>query len=159
VGVDLASRDAATLGGLVATDAGGLHELANGSMGAQVASLDLARVDGRTGPASPRELAELVGSEGTLAAITAVTLRLLPRRPVAATVLVAVRDIDAAVALTRRAGDADLGLVAAELLLAEGLELVTRHLGIAAPFAPTPPAAVLLEAHGETEPLDRLAEV
>jgi len=159
VGVDLASRDAATLGGLVATDAGGLHELAHGSMGDQVEALELARVDGRTGPAEPAELADLIGSEGTLAAITGVTVRLLPRLPAVATVLVAVSDVDAAVALTAQARAAGVGLVAAELVLADGLDLVTRHLGVAPPFTPTPPAAVLLEARGATDPLDRLASV
>lgn len=159
LGVDLASRDAATLGGMVATDAGGLHELAHGSMGRQVDALELARVDGRTGPAGPGELDDIVGSEGTLAAITAVTLRLLPRLPAVATVLVAVGAVEAAVALTARVRAADLGLVAAELLLADGLDLVMRHLGAAPPFAPTPPAAVLFEARGEVDPLDRLAEV
>jgi FAD/FMN-containing dehydrogenase len=159
VGVDLASRDAATLGGMVATDAGGLHELANGSMGRQVETLELARVDGRVGPASPGELADVIGSEGTLAAITAVTLRLLPRLPAVATVLVGLDEVDAAAQLTARVRAADLGLVAAELLLRDGLDLVTRHLGLAAPFTPTPPVAVLLEARGVREPLDRLAEV
>ena len=159
VGVDLASRDAATLGGLVATDAGGLHELAHGSMGHQVEALELARIDGRVGSAGPAELVDLIGSEGTLAAITEVTVRLLPQLPQVATVLVGVSDIDAAVALTAQVRAAELGLVAAELVMADGLDLATRHLGVAPPFVPAPPAAVLLEARGPRDPLDRLAEV
>jgi FAD/FMN-containing dehydrogenase len=40
VGVDLAARDSATIGGMVATNAGGMHVLRHGSMRAQVVGLE-----------------------------------------------------------------------------------------------------------------------
>ncbi|MGH9273227.1 MAG: FAD-binding oxidoreductase, partial [Acidimicrobiales bacterium] len=40
VGVDLAARDSATIGGMVATNAGGLHVLRHGSMRAQVLGVE-----------------------------------------------------------------------------------------------------------------------
>ncbi|HET9144389.1 FAD-binding oxidoreductase, partial [Actinophytocola sp.] len=47
VGVDLAARDSATIGGMVATNAGGLRVLRWGSMRAQVAGLEAVLADGR----------------------------------------------------------------------------------------------------------------
>ena len=90
-GVDLAARDAATVGGLVATNAGGMRVLRYGSMREQVAGLEA--VLGRRQRGEPAgcglpkdntgyDLTRLLaGSEGTLAVITAVRLRLVPLLP------------------------------------------------------------------------------
>ena len=86
-GVDLAARGTATVGGMVATDAGGLHVVAHGTMGAQVlgltAVLGSGEVVGTTSPLAktalgPSVIRSLVGSEGTLGVITAVRLRMVP---------------------------------------------------------------------------------
>jgi hypothetical protein len=86
--VDLAARDTATVGGTVATNAGGLHVLRYGGTRRQVAGIEAVRADGavlrhlsglekdNTG----YDLAGLLcGSEGTLAVVTAVRLRLVSR--------------------------------------------------------------------------------
>ncbi|HSJ85270.1 MAG TPA: FAD-binding oxidoreductase [Acidimicrobiia bacterium] len=87
-GVDLASRDSATIGGTIATNAGGMNVVANGDTRRQVLGLEVVFADGTvasrlggvakesTGP-DPFQL--MVGSEGTLGIITAARLRLLPR--------------------------------------------------------------------------------
>jgi FAD/FMN-containing dehydrogenase len=87
-GVDLASRDSATIGGTIATNAGGMNVVAHGDTRRQVLGLEVVLADGTvasrlggvakqsTGP----DLFQLmVGSEGTLGVITAARLRLLPR--------------------------------------------------------------------------------
>src|SRR5436305_11462667 len=87
-GVDLAARDSATVGGMVATNAGGLRMLRYGPMRAQTAGVEAVLADGRLvvhlgGLAKDNtgyDLAGLLaGSEGTLAVITRLRLRLVPR--------------------------------------------------------------------------------
>ena len=157
VGVDLASRGSATIGGMVATDAGGARVVAHGSMGAQVAGLQVVLPDGRTvsswhgDEVAGRDLpGALVGSEGTLGVITAVVLRLVRPAPTIATVLLqtthehlgrVVEEVRAAV------GDSPARLTACELLTREGTELAAATLGVACPV--TAPVALLLDLAGD----------
>ncbi|MGC9155315.1 MAG: FAD-binding oxidoreductase [Ferrimicrobium sp.] len=98
-GVDIASRGSATLGGMTATNAGGIHVLRYGPMADNVVNLSCVFGDGSTierrdtllkdatGPSLQRLL---IGSEGIFGVITSVTLRLRtqsPRRSVAITPL------------------------------------------------------------------------
>jgi len=85
-GVDLASRDTATIGGNIATNAGGANVVANGDTRRQVLGLEAVLSGGSlltsldrvvkesTGP-DPLQL--LIGSEGSLGVITAARLRLV----------------------------------------------------------------------------------
>jgi len=107
-GVDLGSRDSATVGGTIATNAGGIHVLRHGSMGRQVAGLEAVFADGtvaRRMSGLPKDgtgydlPALLAGSEGTLAIITAARLRLVPRFRRRAAAWIAVDSIAAAVEL------------------------------------------------------------
>ena len=89
-GIDLAARESATIGGMAATNAGGLRTVRYGTMAAQVLGLEVALPDGsvltrhcevrsdNTGYDLP---ALFVGAEGTLGVITAVDLRLHPMPP------------------------------------------------------------------------------
>ena len=148
-GVDLASRDSATVGGTVATNAGGLHVVRHGTSGAQVRGLEAVLADGsvvtRLDP-PPQDNAGydlsglLPGSEGTLAVITAARLRLVPRPGPGCVVLVGCPDIEAAVALLPAAG-----LRAAEVMLAPGVELVRRVAGLLQPLPTAWPVYLLLE--------------
>ena len=88
VGVDFGARDAATIGGMVATNAGGVNVLRHGSMRRQTGGFEAVLADGtvlRRLPGMPKDntgydLAGLLaGSEGTLAVVTRVRLRLVPR--------------------------------------------------------------------------------
>ena len=88
--VDLAARDSATVGGMAATNAGGLHVLRYGSMRAQVVGVEAVLADGRVVSRlgglvkdnTGYDLSQLlVGSEGTLGIITAVRLRLAAAHP------------------------------------------------------------------------------
>jgi FAD/FMN-containing dehydrogenase len=87
VGVDLGARDTATVGGMVATNAGGTRVVRHGMMRANVAGLEAVLADGTvlshlTGLPKDNtgyDLASLLcGSEGTLAVVTAVRMRLVP---------------------------------------------------------------------------------
>ena len=167
-GVDLAARDSATVGGMAATNAGGLRMLRYGSMRAQTAGVEAVLADGRVlshlgGLAKDNtgyDLAGLLaGSEGTLAVVTRLRLRLVPRLEHRTTGLLAFADADTAVealvALRRRLPGS---LEAVELFLADGVALVCDHLGIAPPFGRLDPVYLLVEAAGTHDPTDELAE-
>jgi FAD/FMN-containing dehydrogenase len=86
-GVDLASRDSATIGGTIATNAGGMNVVANGDTRRQVLGLQVVFADGSLGSrlegvakesTGPDPFQLMVGCEGTLGIITAARLRLLP---------------------------------------------------------------------------------
>ena len=86
-GVDLASRDSATVGGTIATNAGGIRVIANGDTRRQVLGLEVVLADGTVisrlagieKDSAGFDLSQLfVGSEGTLGVITAARLRLSP---------------------------------------------------------------------------------
>ena len=86
--MDFAARDSATVGGLIATNAGGVRVVRHGSMRAQVAGVEAVLADGsrdRPGSTPPAkdntgyDLTQLLcGSEGTLGVITRARLRLVP---------------------------------------------------------------------------------
>jgi len=164
-GVDLAARDSATVGGMVATNAGGIRVVRYGSMREQVAGAEavladgrvISRLDGLAKDSTGYDLGHLLaGSEGTLAVITRLRLRLVAPEPGRAVAFIAVRDtadaVDLLAALRRRLA----GISAAELSFAAGLALVGRYLGAPVPLAGAGGAYVLIEVAAETDPLDEL---
>jgi len=96
---DPSSQKSSTIGGNVAENAGGPHTLANGVTTNHVTALELVLPDGtivrvgsKQGDASGYDLTGLfVGSEGTLALVTEVTVK-LSRKPEAIKTLLAVFD-------------------------------------------------------------------
>jgi len=166
-GVDFAARDSATLGGLVATNAGGERVLRYGTTRAQVLGIEAVLADGsiisRLGGLPKdntgyHEMSLLTGSEGTLGIITRLRLRLVPLLTDRAVALVAVDDITAALSLLRTVRNRMPSLEAAELFFADGLALVRDKTGLAAPFAETYPAYLVLECAGRTDPTEDLLE-
>jgi FAD/FMN-containing dehydrogenase len=166
-GVDLAARDSATVGGLTATNAGGIRVLRYGSMREQVAGAEAVLADGSVvsrlgGLAKDNTGYDLVsllcGSEGTLGVITALRLRLVPRLPARAVALLALPDVATAVAALPVLRERLPDLSAAELFLADGLDLVRAYAGLPAPFSVAHPCYLLLECAGRTDPTDQLVE-
>lgn len=167
-GVDLASRDTATVGGTIATNAAGLHALRYGDTRAQIIGIEAAFADGRvtshlgglvrdnTGYHLP---SLLCGSEGTLAVITAARLRLLPRPEHRVVALLAFDDLSAALAAASAARRRLPSLDAAELFLEPGLQLVCEVTGRPHPFASAHVAYLLLQAADNVDPTDAMAEV
>jgi len=165
LGILIASRDSATVGGAVATNAGGLRVLRYGPMRAQLRGVEAALSDGtvvshlaglvkdNTGYDYPSLLA---GSEGTLAVITRVRIQLVPRPRQLVTAIVGLASLAELHALARQAARDLPGLLSAEFFTQAGLDILLRHAGLAPPL-PAPAAVyLLLEASGP-EALEALA--
>ena len=165
-GVDLASRDSATIGGMVATNAGGIRMLRYGPMRAQVLGIEAVRASGgvvrrlpglrkdNTGYDLPGLLA---GSEGTLAVITRVRLRLVPALAARAVALLAVENTEAALRLAARLRARVASIEALELFFAEGVALVCAHTGAPLPFGKAHATYLLVECAAVIDPGPELA--
>lgn len=166
-GVDLSARDSATVGGMVATNAGGLRVLRYGDMRANLVGIEtvladgsvLSHLSGLTKDNTGYHLESLfAGSEGTLGVVTAARLRLVPRLDARATGLVALAGAgEALVALAELRRRLDRSLEAAELFFADGVALVCDHLGIPPPFPEPHPAYLLVEVAAGRDPTEELA--
>ncbi len=153
-GVDLAARDSATIGGMAATNAGGIHVVPNGMMRKQVVGVEAVLPSGAI-VSTLRGLAKdntgydltqlLCGSEGTLAVITKVRVQM--HHPVPAQLLVfGVDSITAALETT--AGFIGK-IAAAEIIDRASVECVHRVTGITIPFDSD--IHLLLEVRGELD--------
>ena len=165
-GVDHGARSGASIGGMIATDAGGVQVLRHGTMRAQVTGLEAVLADGRV----VRRLAGLlkdtagynlpqllIGSEGTLGVVTAARLRLVPALPRAVTALVAVPGTEAAVQLMCDLRARAASLQAVEVFYGEGMKLVCEHRDMSPPFAEDHDVYVLAECAAQEDPLEDLA--
>ncbi len=172
LGILIASRDSATVGGAIATNAGGLRVLRYGPMRSQLRGVEAVLSDGtvvshlsglikdNTGYNYPGLLS---GSEGTLAVITRARLQLVPRPRDPVTAITALDGLAEVHELARRALVAVPGLLSAEFLTRGGLDLLIRHAGLRPPGFDPPrpdgaPAYLLLEADGRGA-LEDLAEL
>ncbi|GIX13831.1 MAG: D-2-hydroxyacid dehydrogenase [Paracoccaceae bacterium] len=154
--VEIGARGSATIGGVLATNAGGFNVLRHGNAralclglravlaGGQVVDLMTALAKDNTGY-DLRDL--LIGSEGTLAVITDAVLRLVPAPRVRATAFAAFRDGQAALDFLARAEAETGGLIEAfELLPARAVALIRRHFPqLPAPLARPADWGVLVE--------------
>jgi FAD/FMN-containing dehydrogenase len=167
LGIQIASRESATVGGAVATNAGGVRVLRFGPMRAQLRGIEAVLSDGtvvshlagltkdNTGYDYPSLLA---GSEGTLAVITQARLRLVPRMTDAITAIIGVGDLDELHALALLAVRSVPGLVSAEFFTQTGLDILVKRAGLVPPLPAPFPAYLLLEATGAGA-LDDLASL
>jgi FAD/FMN-containing dehydrogenase len=155
--LSLASKGNATVGGLISTNAGGTQVLRFGPMRSLVLGLEAVLPDGSMlrGLAPLRkdnrgyDLKQLlIGGEGTLGLVTAATLKLVPAIGERAVAWVGFRDPEQALALLRRLEDRlGEGIESFELVPAEGLALVLRHIpNTRAPLGQAWPWNVLIEA-------------
>ncbi len=162
--LSLAAEGSATIGGNLATNAGGVQVLRYGNARELCLGLEVVLADGRiwNGLRALRkdntgyDLKHLfIGAEGTLGLITAATLKLFPRPRAHATAWVAVPDPAAAVGLLGRlraaAGD---NVTAFEIVGRPALELVLRHIpGARDPLAGKPAWQALIELSGARDDL------
>jgi len=109
-GLDFGARDSATIGGIVACDAGGARALRHGTARARVAGLEAVLADGSVVSRMSGLLKDnagynlpalLVGSEGTLGVITSVLWKTVPRLSERVAALLAVDDVAAVLAQLR----------------------------------------------------------
>ncbi len=167
-GVDLGARDSATVGGTVATNAGGTHVLRYGNTRAQVIGVEavlgtgsvISHLGGLVKDNTGYDLPGLLcGSEGTLAVVTAARLRLVPPMPFRTVAVLAfatvAQAVDASVVFRRSLPT----LEACELFLLAGLELVCSTTGAHSPFSGPHPVYLLVESADGSDPTEALAEV
>ena len=153
-GVDLAGRDSATIGGNLATNAGGIRVCCYGMTRRQVTGIEAVLPDGsvvshlagldkdNTG----YDLTSLlIGSEGTLGVITAARLR-LHRPPNRSTVvLIGVTGFDEALGLVREAVAPGVRMLAAEMIDHVGMQAIMALDDLPWPLAHQWPYILLLE--------------
>jgi FAD/FMN-containing dehydrogenase len=160
--IELASKESATLGGIVATNAGGARMIRYGDARSQLLGIEAVLADGsilrRWSPLIKDNVGYdlpglLAGSEGTLAVITKVLMKLATPASQTQVVVAGVATVDAALKLCDRVRRAGLTLEAAELMTAAGIDLVCRHTEGQRPFAASSPIYTLIEvfAHGDAE--------
>ncbi|EHR72400.1 FAD/FMN-dependent dehydrogenase [Burkholderiales bacterium JOSHI_001] len=154
--LSLAAEGSCTIGGNLATNAGGTQVLRYGNarelcLGLEVVTADGQVWNGLTGLRKDNTGYDLrhlmIGSEGTLGVITAATLKLFPRPAARVTALAACRHLDDTLALLGLA-QARLGpeLTGFEVMERHALSLVEKHFPQLPVPLPGAPWTVLLEA-------------
>jgi FAD/FMN-containing dehydrogenase len=155
-GIDLGARGTCTIGGNVATNAGGNQVLRYGMTRRNVLGLEVVLADGTILTSLNKMLKNnagydwkemFIGSEGTLGIVTRVVLQLHPKIDAIETALVAVDDIQSGIKLLRKAGAAlPGGLLVFEAMWSEFMKIAVDRIGLAAPFATPHDLIILMEA-------------
>jgi FAD/FMN-containing dehydrogenase len=167
--LSLGAQGSAMIGGLISTNAGGVHVLRYGMMRELVLGLEAVLPDGRVisdlsglrKDNTGYDLKQLfIGAEGTLGVVTAATLKLFARPASTAVAVCAVDDPAAAVALLRHMKDTTGSVAAFELMPKTGLDLVVAHVpGARHPLSGDPAWSVLIElTSAETDRAPSLME-
>jgi FAD/FMN-containing dehydrogenase len=154
--IDHSARDQATVGGSVATNAGGALAWRFGMTRSQVVGMEAILANGtivrRLSPLIKNntgyDLSQLlIGSEGTLGIVTQVRFRLLPELGPPTTVLIGVKAFTSALDLFASARDSST-LVAAEFLSDACMWAVRKRMHLPHPLGADHPYYVLLEFAG-----------
>lgn len=153
--LSLASEGSATIGGLISTNAGGVHVRRYGMMRDQILGLEVVLPTGEVMDAlsalrkdnTGYDLKQLfIGAEGTLGIITAATLKLHPRPRATSVALLGLNSPEAAIELLHRL-EGETGSVAAfEIMNRLGLSFVLKNVaGTRDPFGTAFPWVALVE--------------
>ena len=154
VPMDLASRDVATVGGMVATNAGGLRVFRYGHMRSNIAGVEAVLGDGtavsrmaglRKDTAGYDLEGMLCGSEGTLGVITHVLVKLVPLARSRVTIAVGVAHVEQAQAVVTAMHMATETVQSAEIVFADGARLAGELFGIRSVLRRPYPCELLLE--------------
>jgi glycolate oxidase len=150
---DPGSSSTSTIGGNVACNAAGPHALRYGTTTDFVAGLTAVLADGRVlrlgeGADAPQLIPLLCGSEGTLAVITDVLLRLIPAPAARATLAATFDGVEAAFAAV--AAIAEAGIVPAALEFLDRAALDAIAATEAGEVAPGAGALLIVEVEGGT---------
>lgn len=167
-GPDWGARGTATIGGAVATNAGGINVLRYGPMREHILGVEVVLADGTVWnglralrkDSSGYDLKQLfIGSEGTLGVVTRVVVKLLPATPHHQTCFAALADLDGLMPLLAlgRTHAAD-GMTAFELIPEVGVARVTNAMPSVQRPLPDPSEWYVMVRFSGTEPVtDRLA--
>ena len=160
--LSLAAEGSCTIGGNLATNAGGTQVLRYGNarelcLGLEVVTAEGEVWDGLSGLRKDNtgyDLRDLfIGSEGTLGVITGATLKLYPQPAAVTTALAALPSLDAAVALLQLAqARLGSGLTGFEVMAQYALGLVRTHFPqLLQPLPPAPWTVLLEQSDSEGE--------
>ncbi|MDJ0813494.1 MAG: FAD-binding oxidoreductase [Woeseiaceae bacterium] len=162
--LDFAARGSATVGGAVATNAGGLNVLRYGMMRNLVLGLEAVLADGTVVSSMNQMLKNntgydlkqlFIGSEGTLGIVTRAVIRLYPQTTSRQTALLAAKDFESVVGLLQRMRSGLGGtLNAFEVMWNDYYQNVTGDNGHDAPLPRDYPYYVLAEAEGVSAEAD-----
>ncbi len=159
-GVDLAARDSCTIGGMTATNAGGINVVRYGTMRKQVLGIEavlgdatiVSHLKGLEKDNTGFDLEGLLtGSEGTLGVVTKVLLRLVKACERYVTIAVGFAAVGDAVAAASMFRHDVSNLYALELLLKPGIECVRQAFGGDVPEAMRAAAVLLVETAGTAD--------
>jgi FAD/FMN-containing dehydrogenase len=165
--VDLAARDSATIGGLVATNAGGIRVCAFGMTRRSIVGIEMVLADGQvlSNISSPLKdntgyaVADLaIGAEGTLGIMTAAKLKLI--RPIAETTLylIPAKSMKSALEILAKAQNSGYQLLAAECVDAVSMQLILKHANLRPLWAEIPKLTLLIEVAGRDVDLELPAD-
>jgi FAD/FMN-containing dehydrogenase len=152
--LSLASEGSATIGGLVSTNAGGVHVLRYGMMRDLVLGIEAVLPDGRVfsnlkglrKDNTGYDLKQLfIGAEGTLGVVTAVCLKLFARPRAHEVALVAVPSAAHALDLLQRMKSATGAVAAFEIMNRLSVDLVVKNVTGRRDPMPGAPMMVLIE--------------
>ena len=163
-GIDFGARDRATIGGTIATNAGGNSVLHYGMTRAQLVGVEavlpdgsvIRRMHGLAKDNTGLNLAQLMcGSEGTLGVITSARLQLRPALSPRVTVALGVASVSAALDVLGHLRSVS-AMVACELMRGHDVATLCEHRGWPTPAPWSAPWALLVEAVGRSA-FDELA--
>ena len=167
IGVDLAARDSCTIGGMIATNAGGINVVRYGPMRDQLLGVEAVTADGssishleglekdNTGYHLPGLLA---GSEGSLAVITKARLRLHPHLEERCSAMLAFKSVGDAVSATAQLRRSVPDLHAVEVIFREAMDLVSDYISTSIPVRSDGSAWLIVEIASSSDPTDELAQ-
>lgn len=165
--VDIASRESATVGGMVATNAGGIHLIRHGGTRQQLLGIEavlgngqlIVRMEGLHKDNSGYDWSSILcGSEGTLGVITAAAVKLISAPVHRSVALIAVDDLSGAIRIMSDARREFTNLDAVEFMSRNGLELVQRLRAQTWPLGEIPPYALLIELEGDDIEVEDVAD-
>ena len=162
--LSLASEDSATIGGNLATNAGGTQVLRYGNTRDLCLGLEVVLADGQVLSSlntlrknnTGYDLKHLfIGAEGTLGIITQAVLKLYPMPAKRQVALIACEDLNAVLrAFKQLRQNLDARLTAFEMIAPYPMDLVCAHLNCAHPWQSAPVYSVLIEVSLPTESVD-----
>ena len=150
--VDLAARDSATIGGMFATNAGGINHFRFGGMRENVTGCTAVLGDGSL--AGPEKRSLLCGSEGALGVVTEVTLSLMPTPAERAVLIASFPDLQSAISNAEMWRNVE-SVESIELFTDAGMSLVCEVFRLPRPVADAP-AYLLTEI---AAPVDAVSEL
>lgn len=159
---DPASKDFSTIGGNVAESAGGPRAFKHGVTSHYLLGLEAVLPDGtviHTGSQTIKNVvgynmtALIAGSEGTLAIITSITIRLIPKPPCTKTIQLLFGDTDTAARTVSSIIASKVVPATMEIMDDYCIDLANKHAGAELP--PGTRAAIIIECDGTEQEVDR----